>query len=231
METARSRPVPVRYSLDPLDIVASTADAAFGTDEEGRIVIWNKAAERLLGFSAARVLGKPCHEILCGCDVFGNRFCDSDCSLNHMVRRKEAVRHFEMKIRKESGETLSASFSLLVVPGAREGKYTLIHLFQPVDRRAEADELIRRILAESPSPALPVSPGSRPLPIPPPAILTAREIEILRLLSDGTSTRDIADSLFISVATARNHIQNILKKMEVHSKLEAVALALRNHLL
>ncbi len=217
--------------MDPLDIVASTADAAFGTDEEGRIVIWNKAAEKLLGYPAGRVLGRPCHEILCGHDVFGNRFCDADCALNHMVRRKEAVRHFEMRIRKESGELLSASFSLLVVPGAREGQYTLIHVFQPVERRAEADELIRRILEGSPSPPLPVSPGGRGAPAPVPVTLTAREIEILRLLSGGTSTREIADSLFISVATARNHIQNILRKLDVHSKLEAVALALRNHLL
>ncbi len=231
LATALARPAPEGPPLDPLDIVASTADAAFGTDEEGRIVIWNKAAERLLGFAAERVLGKPCHEILCGRDVFGNRFCDADCALNHMVRRREAVRHFEMRIRRESGEALSASFSLLAVPGAREGQYTLIHVFRPVERRGEADELIRRILEGSPAPPLPVPPDRRSAPAAPPLTLTAREIEILRLLSGGTSTREIADSLFISVATARNHIQNILRKLEVHSKLEAVALALRNHLL
>ena len=222
--------MPVRFPLDPLDIVASTADAAFGTDEEGRIVIWNKAAEKFLGYPAERILGKPCHEILCGCDVFGNRFCDVDCALNHMVQRHEAVRHFEMKIRKESGESLSASFSMVVVPGGRPGRYTLVHLFQPVGRRTEADELIRKILAGSPSPALPVS-SADPRLSSQPVMLTAREIEILRLMADGISTQRIADSLFISVTTTRNHIQNILRKMEAHSKLEAVALALRNHIL
>jgi PAS domain S-box-containing protein len=216
--------------LDPLDIVASTADAAFGTDEEGRIVIWNKAAERVLGYSAARVLGKPCHEILCGCDVFENRFCDEDCALTHMIRRHEAVRHFEMRIRKESGEMISARFSLVVVPGARPEHYTLLHLFQPVERRTEAEDLIRRILADAPSPALPVV-RSEPRAPEAPVALTAREIEILRLMADGTSTREIADSLFISVATTRTHIQHILSKLEVHSKLEAVALALRNRLI
>jgi len=219
-----------RLFLDPLDIVASTADAAFGTDERGRIVIWNKAAERLLGYTAARVLGKPCHEILAGRDVFENRFCDEGCALNHMVRRHEAVRYFEMKIRKESGETISARFSMVVVPGSRPERYTLLHLFQPVERRTEAEDLIRRILAESPAPSLPI-PATEAHATGQPVALTAREIEILRLLADGTGTREIADTLFISVATARTHIQHILSKLEVHSKLEAVALALRNRLL
>jgi PAS domain S-box-containing protein len=216
--------------MDPLDIVSGSADAAFATDEEGRIVIWNKPAEKLLGYPAARVLGKPCHEILCGHDVFGNRFCDVGCALTHMVRRGEPVHHFEMDIRKESGETLPSSFTIFLVPGSRPQHYTLIHLFQPVARRQEVDELIRKILAASPSPALP-APLPQPRPTPTSVALTSREIEILRLLADGTSTQQIADSLFISVATARNHIQNILRKLEVHSKLEAVAQAFRNHLI
>lgn len=216
--------------MDPLDIVARTTDAAFATDERGRIVIWNKAAERLLGHNAARVLGKPCHEVLCGCDVFGNRFCDERCTLDSMARRHEAVRHFEMAVRKESGDKIWASFSIVVVPGARPPQYTLIHLLQPVDRRNEVDELIRRILAGSPAPT-PPSPVAGSRPAAQPVTLTAREIEVLHLLADGTATREIADSLFISVTTTRNHIQNILRKLEVHSKMEAVALAFRHHLI
>jgi len=51
------------------------------------------------------------------------------------------------------------------------------------------------------------------------------------LVADGTGTSEIADTLFISVATVRNHVQNILRKLEVHSKLEAVAVALRSRLI
>ncbi len=86
--------------MDPLDVIASTADAAFATDEEWRIAIWNKAAERLLGYEAAEVLGRPCHEILCGKDIFGNRYCDEFCAPTKMIRRREAVHHFELDIRK-----------------------------------------------------------------------------------------------------------------------------------
>ncbi|MBI3450103.1 MAG: PAS and helix-turn-helix domain-containing protein [Acidobacteria bacterium] len=216
---------------DPLDVVASTADAAFATDEEGRVVIWNKAAERLLGRDAASVLGKECHEVICGTDVFGNRFCDANCTLVEMVRRREPIRHFEMDIRTAAGGTPRVSFSILTLPGSRPGRFTLVHIFQPVDRGREADQLIRRILETSPAPRVPALPGNPAPAAPAPASLTGREIEVLRLLSQGVSTEKIADSLFISVSTVRNHVQHILGKLDVHSKLEAVSLALRNRII
>jgi PAS domain S-box-containing protein len=216
---------------DPLEVVSSTAEAAFATDEEGRVVIWNRAAERLLGHDAARVLGKPCDEILCGLDVFGNRYCDEDCALKQMARRREAVHHFEIDIRRASGETFRASFSVVVIPGPRPSQYTLVHLFRPVDRGREGEELVRRILKASPAPSLPALAGAPPRSAAQPAPLTAREIEVLHLMANGGSTSHIADSLFISQATVRNHTQNILRKLEVHSKLEAVSLALRSHLI
>ncbi|GAC1507345.1 MAG: response regulator transcription factor [Candidatus Dormibacteraceae bacterium] len=55
--------------------------------------------------------------------------------------------------------------------------------------------------------------------------LTAREREILRLMSDGTSNRDIATSLGISYLTVRSHIRNLSGKLAAHSKLEVVAKA------
>jgi PAS domain S-box-containing protein len=215
--------------MDPLDLIARTVTAAFATDEQGRVVIWNRGAEQLLGYSAARVLGKPCHDILCGVDVFGNRFCDRSCALVNMARRHETVRHFELEVRKESGKPILASFSIITVKGAKPGHFSVIHFMQPVDRHRDVNALIRRILAEAPAPAVDQAAGEAAPPANP-VPLTAREIQILKLLADGASTRVIADSLFISVATTRNHIQNVLRKLDVHSKLEAVSLALRHHL-
>lgn len=57
--------------------------------------------------------------------------------------------------------------------------------------------------------------------------LTPRELEILQLLADGRSTREIADELVLSQSTIRNHVQNILGKLDAHSKLEAVTTAVR----
>jgi PAS domain S-box-containing protein len=216
---------------DPLDVVASTADAAFATDEEGRVVIWNKAAERLLGQDAASVLGRPCHEVLRGRDYFGNRFCGESCSVMEMVRNREPVRHFEMEIAKSSGETMQATFSIVVIPGSKPTRFTIVHLFQPAGRGREADELVRRILKTSAAPAPPALIGISPASGAVADVLTARELEVLRFMADGASTQRIADALFISTATVRNHTQHILDKLDVHSKLEAVSLAYRNRLI
>jgi two-component system response regulator DevR len=59
------------------------------------------------------------------------------------------------------------------------------------------------------------------------ADLTRREHEVLTLLVEGQSTASIAEHLVISFSTARNHIQSVISKLGAHSKLEAVAIALR----
>lgn len=61
--------------------------------------------------------------------------------------------------------------------------------------------------------------------------LTPREREILGLMADGLDNRAIASRLSISFTTVRGHVQNILEKLEAHSKLEAVARAARYALL
>ncbi|HZJ04925.1 MAG TPA: response regulator transcription factor, partial [Nocardioidaceae bacterium] len=62
---------------------------------------------------------------------------------------------------------------------------------------------------------------------PPGADLTERELEVLNLLANGTTNKVIAAELFLSVNTIRNHVQSILTKLDAHSKLEAVATAVR----
>jgi DNA-binding NarL/FixJ family response regulator len=60
--------------------------------------------------------------------------------------------------------------------------------------------------------------------------LTPRELEILRALTEGMSTPEICARLFIAPNTLRTHVQNIMGKLRVHSKLEAVAFALKYRL-
>ncbi len=59
------------------------------------------------------------------------------------------------------------------------------------------------------------------------ADLTEREREILRFVARGSSNKVIAAELYLSVNTIRNYIQSVLKKLDAHSKLEAVATAVR----
>jgi DNA-binding NarL/FixJ family response regulator len=57
--------------------------------------------------------------------------------------------------------------------------------------------------------------------------LSARELEVLQLLADGKSTADMVAELHLSIHTVRNHIRNILAKLQARSRLEAVAVATR----
>ncbi|MDQ3094506.1 MAG: response regulator transcription factor [Actinomycetota bacterium] len=72
------------------------------------------------------------------------------------------------------------------------------------------------------------SAGNRSGPIAP--RLTDRELEVLKLVARGLSNKDIAGSLFISENTVKNHVRNILEKLQLHSRMEAVLYAVRERL-
>jgi DNA-binding NarL/FixJ family response regulator len=61
--------------------------------------------------------------------------------------------------------------------------------------------------------------------------LTDRELEVLKLVAQGMSNREIAGELFISENTVKNHVRNILEKLHLHSRMEAVVYAVREKLL
>ena len=60
--------------------------------------------------------------------------------------------------------------------------------------------------------------------------LTQRELEVLALLAEGASSRQIAAALAVSPNTVRTHVNGILSKLQVHSRLEAAAFAVRHGL-
>ena len=61
--------------------------------------------------------------------------------------------------------------------------------------------------------------------------LTEREMQVLKLVARGMNNRDIAKELFISENTVKNHVRNILEKQQIHSRMEAVMVAVREKLI
>lgn len=59
-------------------------------------------------------------------------------------------------------------------------------------------------------------------------LLTRRECEVLQLLADGKSNRGVAEALYISEKTVKNHVSNILQKMNVNDRTQAVVQAIKN---
>jgi DNA-binding CsgD family transcriptional regulator len=105
-------------------------------------------------------------------------------------------------------------------------------LGDPDGRRLELDgarRLFEQLEAE-PLPArlsAPPPTAATPTPVP----LSERELQVLRLLADGTTNRDIAEALFISEKTVARHVSNIFDKLGVSSRTAATAWAYRHHLL
>jgi two-component system NarL family response regulator len=77
--------------------------------------------------------------------------------------------------------------------------------------------------------------GADAVPAPAPAAatpkLTEREMEVLKLVATGRNNREIAKELFITENTVKNHVRNILEKLNLHSRMEAVVYAVREKLL
>ncbi len=72
--------------------------------------------------------------------------------------------------------------------------------------------------------------GGSPAPVPNPSRLTPREREIVQLLAEGKSSRDVAEALGLSVKTAETHRANIMRKLNLHSVSDLVLYAVRNNI-
>jgi DNA-binding CsgD family transcriptional regulator len=205
--------------------LATSDSPAFATDAGGRIVFWNRAAERAFDRASTLSLGHRCHEVLAGRDVHGNRYCYDGCAVFNMVRRGETVHGFELLVGSAPRPEQAFHITILKVPG-EGGDYRLVHVLEAIDRTARLARALERLGAE------PVAGPQHAAAAEPPRLagdppLTEREREILAFAATGLQNKEIADKLGISVATVRNHVHNLLDKLEVHSKLEAVSLAFR----
>jgi PAS domain S-box-containing protein len=198
---------------------ARAGDGAFAIGPDGRIVLWNRAAEKMLGYTAREAIGRPCCDLFVGHDDSGNRLCYQGCHVMTLVKIGDAVQSFDMRTRTKAGRPIWVNISTLTVPAGHAGGPLTVHLFRDVTAGKELLGLLRERLT-APAAAEPTGDG-----------LTRRELEILRMIATGVSTKAAADKLHVSPATVRNHVQNILGKLGAHSRLEAVAMATRQRLL
>ena len=199
-------------------------DAVFVTDRWNHIVFWNDAARLLLGFTNDEAVGADCDDLLSGCDSFGNRYCSEDCPVMRMANRGEAVRNFALNLRARDGSSIVVSVSVLQLRAAAPDDYLLGHIV----RSSELDARAPTPSANPPKPRVVVARESADARA---RKLTSREVEVLGMLAACRTTPEIAERLHISQLTARSHIQNILEKLEVHSKAEAVAFAFQKNLI
>jgi PAS domain S-box-containing protein len=202
--------------------LARSGDGACVVGPDGRILLWNRAAERILGHGVREVMERPCCDVFVGRDDDDNRLCYQGCHVQNLVRMGEPIQSFDMRTRAKGGKHVWLNISILALSGNDRGGPLTVHLFRDVTATKELLSMVHERLAP---------PGPDGEQTTAAGTLTRRELEVLRLMGQGTNTARAAERLHVSPATIRNHVQNIFGKLGVHSRLEAVAYANRHRLL
>ena len=209
-------------------LLERTADAAFVLSDIGEIRYWNKAAERLLGYTAEDVRDKSCHDVLQGIGPLGARVCQEGCSLMECAGKHTEIPNFDMSVQARSGQRLWINISTLIFENSRTSQRLLIHLAHDISDQKKTELLVQKMillsqqfvdLTESAVRAVPISP------------LSEQEVSVLRLFASGKHSVEIAKSLHISQQTLRNHLHHINQKLGTHNRLEAVMNAIHRKLI
>lgn len=215
------------------DMLDHAGDAAFAVGPHGLVCYWSNKAEQLLGFRQSETLSRNCEDILQGEDGAGCKVCTHDCHVLEAARKERDVSNYDLHAMTASGERKWLNVSIIVAAVKRGPSPLVVHLMRDISERKRNEQLTHEIMVRvgelTGREADQILSGTRSEQ--PGVELTARELSILRSLSLGKSTSEMAAELHISTATVRNHIQHILAKLRCHTRLEAVLRAARDGLI
>lgn len=214
--------------IELFNLLEGTSDAAFTVNTEGEICSWNKAAEKLFGFSAAEAINKTCGGVLQGHGPLGNEICGENCSVRHCAEKHLEIPNFDLQVKVRSGRRMWVSVSVIVFENPRNHRHLIVHLAHDITEAKKKEELLHRMIDVSRQLSNIQEVALRPVPITP---LSEQEIEILRSFSMGKNSAEIARRLKITLQTLRNHLHHINQKLHTHNRLEAVTHAMQRKLL
>jgi PAS domain S-box-containing protein len=205
----------------------ASPDPVFVTDRHDRIVFFNASAGKVLGFAPEEAVGMRCFAAFEGGDRYGNRYCSDNCPITQIANRGEVIQPFDLRLRARDGHHVDVLVTVVNLAVSAPERFYLVHVFRLAQPAAPAAWPDQTDAVDPPPTAVLASRSSADARA---RRLTSREVEVLGMLAAGRTTPEIAERLQISVLTARNHLQNILEKLEVHSKAEAVAFAFQKKL-
>ncbi len=215
-----------------IQALENAADGAFIVDAEYEVVYANQAAQQTLDLQLGDGRPRLCYQILHGRDEGYRLICNEYCPVARQILSGRKVNNFDLNVAV-SDDDLWVNMSVFKFSCVQDQKPYIIHLFRDVTQKKREVELVERLVEvakqyDTSEHDNDVSSQARAHPR---EELTGREREVLSLLAQGHSTRKIARELSISVNTTRNHIQNILQKLNVHTRLEAVIYAIHHNLI
>jgi DNA-binding CsgD family transcriptional regulator len=217
------------------ETLCNTDDGVFIVNADKHIVRWNKGAERVLKFTEPDVLNQECYRILAGQASVNKIHCSPDCSIHCGVLAGACQKNLDLLTHTKDGAPLWLNISF-ISPRNGDSPF-LAHILRDVTQEKNTEQALNRFLADLDARNLvrkkmgEKSAKSNSISNEQSAALSDREIEVLTLLAEGLPTNNLAQRLNISHFTARNHIQNILVKLDLHSKAQAVSYAFKKGIL
>ncbi len=213
------------------DIVSH--DGIYAVDSQQRIIFWSKSAQQIVGHRPEEVIGKLCYEVIGGRDARNFQACRRNCPTIVNARRGRSTSNYDALYPTPSGEPKWLNISTAVL-GKKGHPLKVLHMFRDVSQRRHIEESaervstkLRQVISEETNPSVnPEEPGSQPL-----LKLSPRELETLRLLACGQSTKEIAADLGVNPLTARNHVSRLLLKLGAENRLQAILIASGRHLI
>jgi PAS domain S-box-containing protein len=213
--------------------LSRTGDGAFIIDSDHRVIFWNQAAEEMLEYTTEEAVGRPCYEILGGRDEQGRTLWQRYCLVAIRAETGDVLPNLDVYARTKTGKRRWLNVTTFAYPAADKTiGQVIVHLFRDATENKNYQRFVDRVLAASDrlqweKPEFsPVDPADLRT-----GRLTARERQVLALMAQGWGTKDMADTLAIRPSTVRNHVQHILGKLGVHSRLEAIAYAYQHDLI
>jgi PAS domain S-box-containing protein len=220
-----------------LDTLCNTGDGVFIVDANKHIIRWNRGAEKILGYSEVEALNRDCFHMISGEIASDKAHCSSNCQIHAGVLKGDPQNNFDLLTRASNGTSLWLNITIIspvdlnepfvahIVRDVTREKGTALALEQFLTDLEPFNPIPHDISTEKPMRSCPIVHHSTPDKTA--IVLSGREIEVLTLLAEGLTTKSLAEKLNISHFTARNHIQNILVKLNLHSKTQAVSYAFK----
>ena len=235
MQTARTTktdPVKTqRLRMDATGIVRYSKIAAIAVDSDGLLLACNEAADEIFGHDRRQIVGRDFSQVFRPRDIFNNPLVHNSTLFQGLLEEGSAIRNFQCNLRKASGNYQRTAVSVVVVIGPTPSSFQLVYMLWPALRRRKADEVIARLLngagySDSAGVGEDLRAGTQVS-----SVLTNRQVQVLRMVAGGEATEAIASTLCISPETVRNHVRNIIARLGVHNRVEAVSVAHKRHLL
>ena len=186
-----------------------TTDAAFSVNQEGGICSWNKAAEKLFGYTAPEALRRTCYELFEGLGPLGTPVCQTQTCIGGCAGKDVGTPNFDMSAKTRSGQRVWINISTVVFDNPRTGRRLLVHLAHDITDQKRTEELVHKMLDLSRELTGVGESAVRAAPVP---SLGDASVEIIRrgkgLCGGGAPARDHSSDIAEPSASHQSEVAN-----------------------